>query len=93
MEWCRFSDVKLPFGSCVNTSDNDIDSPLYRSELRSFNFFRRGATEFKLSDFYVRSEDYVTEFLRKNENKCRVLPKPSYRSASNGYLGETHKLG
>lgn len=88
IEWDSISDVELPFGSCVNTSDGDVGSSIYRDELRSFNFFRKGATEFKLSDFSVRSEDYVAEFLKKNENKCRVLPKPSYRSVSNGNLGE-----
>lgn len=88
IEWGSISDVKLPFGSCVNTSDSDMGSEIYRNELRSFNFFRRNATEFKLSDFYVRSKDYVTEFLKKNGSKCRLLPKPSCRSVNNGYLGK-----
>lgn len=85
--WERFADVRLPFGSCVGTSDYDTGSTLYRDELNACNFYRKNATPFDISDFSIRINDYVTDFLRKNESKCRVMPKSSMRKVSNGNLG------
>ena len=87
--WEKFSEVKLPFGSVVGITDSDIGGIVYRASLKSFNFLRKNATSFDISKFDIRTNDYVTDFLRKNQDKCRVLPKSSCKETYPGYLG-TH---
>lgn len=83
----KVSEFQVPWGSCVSVAPGQEYTSIVADTIQAHNFYRKNATVFNISDFDVRLKDYVYDWLKDNQDKCRVLPKPKFKRTAEGYIG------
>ena len=61
--WEKFSEVKLPFGSVVGTTDSDVGGIVYRTSLKSFRIispqYKNRSNDTHLSGLFINCSQYT----------------------------------
>ena len=89
----KFSDFRLPFGSCVGQKDCDSYYPHCKKSIDSINYIRKHAEALTLESFQkmcpvIDKENKTYKFLCNHIDRVRVVSEGSYHLVSNGIIGE-----
>ncbi len=92
-EYEKFSDVKLPFGSCTSEDDSDMYSEHAVNVLKNINYIRNTARQVTKKELFdlcpvLDKNDKNFKFLLDNVEKVRFVNGGSIHRVSRGYLGQ-----
>lgn len=93
----KFSDFRLPFGSCVGHKDEDVYYEHCKKSIDSINYMRKHAELLTLDQFnqmcpVLDKNDKTYKFLCKHVDKLKLVNEGSYHIVSNGIIGEHSSL-
>lgn len=89
----KFSDFRLPFGSCVGKTDNDVYTEFPRTIINSINYLRRTAELLTLEHFnelcpVLDKSNKTYKFLVNHLSNVRLVNEGTYHKSYNGIIGE-----
>lgn len=91
-EYEKFSEVRLPFGSVVNSTDNSIGTEYSRQQLDGINYIRKtaeGVSVDKLVELCpcIDKDNKYLAWMIDNIEKIKIINKGGYTIENHGYLG------
>lgn len=89
----KFSDFRLPFGSCVGHKDEDAYYEHCKKSIDSINYIREHAESLTLEQFnqmcpVLDRNDKTYKFLCNHVDKLKLVDEGSYHIVSDGIIGE-----
>lgn len=92
-EYEKFSEVRLPFGSTVSSTDNSIGTEFSRQQLDGINYIRKtaeGVSVDKLVELCpcIDKNNKYLAWMIDNIEKIKIINKGGYTIENHGYLGK-----
>lgn len=89
----KFSDFRLPFGSCIGQDDSSIYYELGKKEIDSINYLRKTAESLTLERFnelcpVLDKNNKTYKFLTNHISKVKLINEGTYHKSYNGIIGE-----